>query len=209
MRQEVLLSVLDDQQRLGPVLCSAVYGGGRPVAEHGPGVFLLPLVAQQGPAGLPEGPGIHRVVIQGRQMLLADGEGHPSRHSRRRDVERAAGRGADCEDGVDHTLHFGVEPGRVVYLPEGGMKGPGLPDPVIPDPGLLKSLEPHLIEMCCALHCTVLYFTVLMYYSTESVPRREEGSTGKYQYEHEVMGVAKGAARGNSRDRMLVFSCAP
>ena len=35
---------------------------------------------------------------------------------------------------------------------------------------------------------------------TESVPRREEGSTGKYQ--HEVKGVPEGAARGNSRDRM-------
>ena len=42
---------------------------------------------------------------------------------------------------------------------------------------------------------------------TESVPRREEGSTGKYQ--HEVEGVPEGAARGNSRDRMLVFSCTP
>ena len=40
-----------------------------------------------------------------------------------------------------------------------------------------------------------------------SVPRREEGSTGKYQ--HEVEGVPEGAARGNSRDRMLVFSCTP
>ena len=39
----------------------------------------------------------------------------------------------------------------------------------------------------------------------ESVRRREEGSTGKYQYE--VEGVPEGAARGNSRDRMLVFSC--
>ena len=43
--------------------------------------------------------------------------------------------------------------------------------------------------------------------SIESVPRREEGSTGKYQ--HEVEGVPEGAARGNSRDRMLVFSCTP
>ena len=41
----------------------------------------------------------------------------------------------------------------------------------------------------------------------ESVPRREEGSTGKYQ--HEVEGVPEGAARGNCRDRMLVFSCNP
>ena len=46
-----------------------------------------------------------------------------------------------------------------------------------------------------ALHCT------------ESVPWREEGRTGKYQ--HEVKGVPEGAARGNSRDRMLVFSCTP
>ena len=35
----------------------------------------------------------------------------------------------------------------------------------------------------------------------------EEGSTGKYQ--HEVEGVPKGAARRNSRDQMLVFSCTP
>ena len=42
---------------------------------------------------------------------------------------------------------------------------------------------------------------------TVSVPRREEGSTGKYQ--HEVEGVPEGAARGNSRDRMLVFSVLP
>ena len=41
----------------------------------------------------------------------------------------------------------------------------------------------------------------------ESVPRQEEGSTGKYQ--HEVEGVPEGAAQGNSRDRMLVFSCTP
>ena len=38
---------------------------------------------------------------------------------------------------------------------------------------------------------------------TESVPRREEGSTGKYQ--HEVEGVPEGAAR----DQMLVFSVLP
>ena len=44
-------------------------------------------------------------------------------------------------------------------------------------------------------------------YCTESVPRGEEGSTGKYQYE--VEGVPEGAARGNSRDRMLVFYCTP
>ena len=42
---------------------------------------------------------------------------------------------------------------------------------------------------------------------TETVPRQEEGSTGKYK--HEVKGVPEGAARGNSRDRMLVFSCTP
>ena len=35
-----------------------------------------------------------------------------------------------------------------------------------------------------------------------SVPRQEEGSTGKYQ--HEVEGVTEGAARGNSRDQMMV-----
>ena len=34
--------------------------------------------------------------------------------------------------------------------------------------------------------------------STESVPRRAEGSTGKYQ--HEVEGVPEGAFQGNSRD---------
>ena len=43
--------------------------------------------------------------------------------------------------------------------------------------------------------------------SNESVPRREEGSTGKY--EHEVEGVPEGAARGNSQDQMPVFSCTP
>ena len=35
---------------------------------------------------------------------------------------------------------------------------------------------------------------------TESVPRRQEGSTGKYQLE--VKGVPEGAARGNSPDRI-------
>ena len=40
---------------------------------------------------------------------------------------------------------------------------------------------------------------------TESVPRQEEGSTGKYQ--QEVEGVPEEAAQGNSRDQMLVFSC--
>ena len=43
--------------------------------------------------------------------------------------------------------------------------------------------------------------------STESVYRREEGSAGKYH--HEVEGVPEGGARGNFRDRMLVFSCTP
>ena len=42
---------------------------------------------------------------------------------------------------------------------------------------------------------------------TESVPRREEGSTGKYQ--HEVGGVPEGEARGSYQDRMLVFSFTP
>ena len=42
---------------------------------------------------------------------------------------------------------------------------------------------------------------------TESVPRREEGRTGKYK--HKVEGVPEGAARGNSQDGMLVFSCTP
>ena len=55
------------------------------------------------------------------------------------------------------------------------------------------------------MYCTVVHSTVM--YSTESVPRREEGSTGKYQ--HEVEGGHKGAARGNSRDQMLVFSVLP
>ena len=41
----------------------------------------------------------------------------------------------------------------------------------------------------------------------KSVPRPEEGSTGKYQ--HEVEGVPEGTAQGNSRDRILVFSCSP
>ena len=44
-------------------------------------------------------------------------------------------------------------------------------------------------------------------YCTESVHRREEGSTEKYK--QEVEGVPKGAARGNSRDQMLVFFCTP
>ena len=39
----------------------------------------------------------------------------------------------------------------------------------------------------------------------EPVPRREEESTEKYQHEVEVF--PEGAARGNSQDRMLVFSC--
>ena len=42
---------------------------------------------------------------------------------------------------------------------------------------------------------------------TESVHRQEEGSRGKYKAE--VEGVPEVAARGNSRDRMLVFSCTP
>ena len=54
------------------------------------------------------------------------------------------------------------------------------------------------------LHCTAIQHTADR---TESVPRQEEGSTGKYQ--HEVEGVPEGAARENSRDRMLVFSCTP
>ena len=43
-----------------------------------------------------------------------------------------------------------------------------------------------------ALHCPALYSTVLhctVLHCTESVPRREEGSTGKYQ--HEVEGTPK------------------
>ena len=51
------------------------------------------------------------------------------------------------------------------------------------------------IQLAHSLHCT------------ESVPRRKEGSTGTYQ--HEVKGVPEGAARGNSRDPMLVFPCTP
>ena len=68
---------------------------------------------------------------------------------------------------------------------------------------------------CTVLHCTVLYCTVpnnTVWYTTflfciESVPRREEGSTRKYQ--HEVEEVPEGAARWNSRDRVLVFSVLP
>ena len=41
----------------------------------------------------------------------------------------------------------------------------------------------------------------------ESVPRREEGCTGKYQHEVEI--VPEGTARGNSQDRILVFSVLP
>ena len=55
------------------------------------------------------------------------------------------------------------------------------------------------------LHCTFLYFTLL--YCIESVPRQEEGSTGKCQ--HEVEGVSEGAGRWNSQDRILVFSVLP
>ena len=45
------------------------------------------------------------------------------------------------------------------------------------------------------------------YVCVESLPRQEEGSTGKYQ--HEVDRVPEGAARGNSWDRTLVFFCTP
>ena len=58
------------------------------------------------------------------------------------------------------------------------------------------------MEMCkIGLAGEALYYYTLLYWGegTESVPRREEGSTGKYQ--HEVEGVPEGAARGNSRDR--------
>ena len=58
---------------------------------------------------------------------------------------------------------------------------------------LLLPLVEHGLEQ-------VLYDTVLWSSGgagTESVPRREEGSTGKYQ--HEVEGVPEGAARGNSQ----------
>ena len=55
------------------------------------------------------------------------------------------------------------------------------------------------------LHNTALFFITLQ--SIESVPRQEEGSTGKYQ--HEVEGVPKGATRGNYRDQMLVFPVLP
>ena len=37
---------------------------------------------------------------------------------------------------------------------------------------------------------------IMCLYCTESVPRREEGSTGKYK--HVVKGVPEDAARGNS-----------
>ena len=52
---------------------------------------------------------------------------------------------------------------------------------------------------------TTIVLSGLLLGSIESVPRREEGSTGKYQ--HEVEGVPEGAAQGNYRDRMLVFFC--
>ena len=48
-------------------------------------------------------------------------------------------------------------------------------------------------------------FTVL--YCTESVHRREEGSTGKYQ--HEVKGVPEGAARGNPLTECWYFPVLP
>ena len=43
--------------------------------------------------------------------------------------------------------------------------------------------------------------------STVSVPRREEGSTGKYQ--HEVKGVPEGAARGNPLTECWYFPVLP
>ena len=49
------------------------------------------------------------------------------------------------------------------------------------------------VEIECELLTEALPVTLI---GTESVPRREEGSTGKYQ--HEVEGVPEGAARGNS-----------
>ena len=42
---------------------------------------------------------------------------------------------------------------------------------------------------------------------TESVHRREEGSTGKYQ--HEVKGVPEGAARGNPSTECWYFPVLP
>ena len=51
---------------------------------------------------------------------------------------------------------------------------------------------------------TTIYTALNTLLCTESEPRREEGSTGKYQ--NEVEGVPEGAARGNSPDRMLLFS---
>ena len=49
-------------------------------------------------------------------------------------------------------------------------------------------------------------FILIFLTGLESVPRREEGSTGKYQH---VEGVPEGTARGNFQDRMLVFSILP
>ena len=51
------------------------------------------------------------------------------------------------------------------------------------------------------IFCNVQYGNA----STVSVPRQEEGITGKYQ--HKFEGVPEGVARVNSQDRMLVFSC--
>ena len=39
------------------------------------------------------------------------------------------------------------------------------------------------------------------------VPCREKGSTWKYQ--HEVERVPEGAARGDSREQVLVYTCIP
>ena len=71
---------------------------------------------------------------------------------------------------------------------------------------IVAGLNPDLhCNVLRILHSTAFYCTACT--CSESVPRREEGSTGKYQ--HEVKGVPEGAARENSRDRMLVFTCAP
>ena len=70
---------------------------------------------------------------------------------------------------------------------------------------LITALYCFVVQQSCVLHCTILYRTALL--CTESVPRQEEGSTGKYQ--HEVEGVPEGAARGNPLTECWNFPVLP
>ena len=55
--------------------------------------------------------------------------------------------------------------------------------------------------------CWHIILIFILLFSTQSVPRREEGSTGKYQ--HEVKGVPEGAARGNPSTECWYFTVLP